>query len=310
MPGDPTQKIYLPSARQVWREVRAVSPDIIIAATPGPFGFLGLVLAALYRTALAVGYHAEYSELVQLYWGSSLGRFSGGVVGLWERLMFRFGSLVLVNNEDLKNTAIRLGAADVRLMGTPIQRSFLDTPPKPLSERLESILFVGRLAAEKNVRQVLHAARDHPHLLFRMIGEGGLRSEVEKQAAESDNLEYLGWVPRHRVLDAMDESDLLVLPSRFETFGTVAFEAMVRRRLALVSQACGIVRWPELARGLFVMGEGESLTEAIRRVEAMEPSERDAVAQRGMLGARRLSHDTIQQWLEILVHTVAEQRFV
>jgi hypothetical protein len=90
----------------------------------------------------------------------------------------------------------------------------------------------------------------------------------------------------------------------------VALEARVRGRLAQVCPACGIGRWPQLSSGLLRMEESECLSEAVRRVEALEPAQRRALAERGLQAARRLSLETIQQWLEILVHSVREKKFV
>jgi glycosyltransferase involved in cell wall biosynthesis len=110
-------------------------------------------------------------------------------------------------------------------------------------------------------------------------------------------------------MEFMDETDLLVLPSKFETFGTVAFEAMARRRLVLVSPNCGIAQWPELEPGLFQMHEGETLTKAIERLSQMDPAARFAAAETGAAAARAFARHTIDQWVDVLYQAVREKRF-
>jgi glycosyltransferase involved in cell wall biosynthesis len=309
MPGDPTQRLYWPSPIWLGRIVQELDPHVIVAATPGGFGMLGLAMAATLRTAFCVGYHTEYSELAGLYWKDSFGKVYHALLALWDRLMFRFGSVVLVTNESLLRQALSLGAKEAHIMGTPIQADFLETPIEPHPREIRTVTFTGRLAPEKELGQILEASEAFPELHFRIAGDGILRPEVEARAARQENLEYVGWITRDKVLDLLDQTDLLVLPSRFETFGTVAFEAMVRGRLALVSPNCGIARWPELAPGLVVMEEGETLVEALRRLRALPPEERVAVAQRGHRASQAMSWRTVDDWVQTLQRAVAGKTF-
>lgn len=310
MPGDPTQRLYFPGPFRLWRKVKKLDPHVVISATPGGFGFLGLAYSALLRSAFCVGYHTEYSELAQLYWENAFGRAYKGILAVWDQMMFRFGSVILVTNEDLLEAARAGGANDARIMGTPVQKKFLEMPLKGLPERLGTVSYVGRLAPEKRLDQVKEAAERMPDLRFRIAGDGPLRDQVQRWAGEQRNLDYLGWVSRGEVMEILDATDLLVLPSRFETFGTAAFEAMIRRRLALVSPNCGITRWPELEGGLFVAGEGEPLHRAIQRLRALDPTVRRNVAEKGAEAARRLSLRTVEEWEDVLCHAVAEKRYV
>jgi glycosyltransferase involved in cell wall biosynthesis len=309
MPGDPTQRIYFPSPRMYWRRIRDFDPHVIVSATPGGYGLLGLLLAAAFRTALAVGYHTEYSELAGLYWAGPKGKAYKGAMALWDRMMVRFGSSVLVPNALLRDTALSWGARDVRIMGTPVQKRFLDEPTSPLPRRIRTVSYVGRLAPEKELDQIRRAAGRLPSMHFRLAGDGPLRSEVEAWSRTHPNLEYVGWIPRERVLDLLDQTDLFVLPSRFETFGTAAFEAMVRRRLVLVSPHCGIVQFPDLTPGLLQMRHGENLADAAQRALSLGAEVHQRVAGAGAEAARHACRRTIDEWVEVLVTTVHESRF-
>ena len=309
MPGDPTQKLFWPSPVWLGRRVKELHPHIIISATPGGYGMLGLGMAAYLRTAFCVGYHTEYSELAGLYWRKSFGNLYNTLLGLWDRLMFRFGSVVLATNRALRERALQLGAQEARIMGTPVHADFLKRPVASPPREIRTVTFVGRLAPEKELGQVLEAVRAFPDLHFRVAGEGPLRGEVEDWARNRRNLEYVGWITRDQVLSHLDETDLLVLPSRFETFGTVAFEAMTRGRLALVSAHCGIIRWPQLVPGLFVMEEGEPLARALGRLLTLDADTLEGVARRGMESSRAMSRETVDEWVALIQRAVAEKRF-
>lgn len=306
MPGDPTQTLFVPRISGIWREVRALAPHVIISPTPGLYGLLGMTLAARTGAAYCVAYHTEFPKLAELYWGDrpGLGRFARWVAGGIDALMFRRADAVLVYNAELRESVRARGVDEVELMGTPAPPPFLSRPLRPLSGTVETVAYVGRLAPEKRVGQVLEAARRLPDIRFRFAGDGPVREEVEACADRRDNVDVLGWVDRPTVLDVLDHTDLLVLPSRHETFGTAAFEAMARRRPALVSPTCGIVEWPDLVEGLFVMDPGERVVDAVRRIRALGAGARRRVAERGHRAARALSADTVDRWVDVLTGVV------
>lgn len=308
LPGDATQRLHIPSVRGLWRELRDFSPHVVLSATPGFYGFFGLAVARRFGAVPCVAYHTELEKLAQDYWTPLLARLSRGLLGYLDRWMFGRSEAVLVFNESLRDAVADRGADKIRVVGTPTPGDFLETPVTPPSERISRVAFVGRLAPEKGIDQVLEAVAHHPRLRFTILGDGPLRDEVETAAARHDNLEHGPWGPRERVLELLDGSDLLVLPSRHETFGTAAFEALTRQRLALVSPHCGILEWPELAAGLFVMADGERLHESLTRVLAVEPALRRKVALRGRKAALLQSARTVEQWLEVLAAAARTRR--
>jgi glycosyltransferase involved in cell wall biosynthesis len=214
--------------------------------------------------------------------------------------MFRKATTVLVYNTLLQRSVRTRGVRDAPLIGTPVAIEFLKTPPEPIPDQVGVVTYVGRLAPEKRVEQVLDVARAMPELRVLVVGDGPLRAEVERCREECGNIDLFGWVDRGRVLTLLDRTDLLVLPSERETFGTAAFEAMIRQRPVLVSSGCGITEWPELSEGLFQMDEGETLVESVRRVRSLDPEERRDVAARGRAAAVRLHERTIAGWVETL----------
>lgn len=307
LPGDPTQSLHLPAARGIWRRVGSSRPDVILAATPGFFGMLGVAAAVRHRTPLCVAHHTEFSKLAGVYWSRALGALVRRALGWWDRFVMRRGDVVLVHNEALVHEVERAVGRDVRLVGTPAPPVFLDTPPPPTPATVEHVLFVGRLAAEKRIDAIVRAAEELPGLSFRIVGDGPLRGEVEAAAERLPNLSHRGWVERDQVLEEVDACDALVLPSRHETFGSVALEAMLRARCVLVSPTCGIALWPTLAEGLFVMEEDESLADALRRVRRLASDRREEVARAGRVAARRLCDRTVEHWIHVLCEVAGRE---
>lgn len=300
LPGDSTQRIWLPRPFKICAQLKSLRPDVIVVPTPGPYGLFGLIAARWLSVPLIVGFHTHYEALAGIYWRDTFGRLCRWYLSGCNRLLFRHSALVLANSAEMQRQARLLGAERVELMGTSVPAEFLSRPVIPASGRLQQVLFVGRLAEEKNVPTILELARQRPEVRFSIVGDGPLREAVRNAAAALDNLTYLGWLPRDELIAVIDRHDLLLLPSHVEAFGTVALEAMARGRPALVSPACGIADWPALARGLYVMGADESLAQAFDRVMRCDEVLRRATAQHALQAARGLHAWNALSWLDWL----------
>jgi glycosyltransferase involved in cell wall biosynthesis len=300
LPGDSTQRVWLPSLFRFWRVMNKVRPQIIIAATPGPFGLLGAWWSRRLKARFIVGFHTHFSSVTDLYKNRFLRACSRFYFNIADKILFRYGDLVLANSEAMVELAERLGAQKVSIMGTLLPRDSLQEPEYPLQGDLKRVVFAGRLAPEKRIQTVIDAARELPDIQFTIAGDGPLKKDVEQQATILPNLEYVGWVTRRELLAQMDRADMLVLNSVVESFGTVALEAMARGRLALVSNTCGIVEWPDLVDNLYQIGDDEPLSAAIRRIANLPAESRAATGSAARDAALRLNRGSLLHWLDVL----------
>jgi glycosyltransferase involved in cell wall biosynthesis len=301
LPGDPTQRFVLPSLPLVMRRMARLRPDVVIVPTPGPFGMLGLVLAKRWHARLVVGFHTHFERLAELNddW-LARGRVAQAYLNTCNRALFREGALVLANSQEMVEIARDIGAKRVGLMGTPIPKSFLDTPARPVGEGLNRVLFAGRLAPEKNLGAVVDAAAALPDMQFQVAGDGPLRPWLQQQAGRLQNLHYVGWVKRQQIMPLIDGNDALVLPSTVESFGTIALEAMARARLVVVSSECGILSWESLRRGLFQIHPNEDLGQTLARVRELDHALLQRKADIARDGAREINARNLRHWLRVL----------
>jgi glycosyltransferase involved in cell wall biosynthesis len=301
LPGDPTQRFVLPSLPLVMRRMARLRPDVVIVPTPGPFGMLGMVLARRWHARLVVGFHTHFERLAELNDDWVLrGKVAQAYLNTCNRALFHEGALVLANSQEMVDIARSIGAKRVGLMGTPIPKAFLDTPPQPLRAGVGRVLFAGRLAPEKNLGAVVNAAAALPDMQFQVAGDGPLRQWLLEQAEGLPNLHYVGWVKRQQIMPLIDSADALVLPSTVESFGTIALEAMARARLVVVSSQCGILSWDSLERGLFQIRANETLGETLARVRALDHAILQRKADIARDGARELNDRNLRHWLRVL----------
>ena len=141
----------------------------------------------------------------------------------------------------------------------------------PWAERNQSVVFAGRLTAEKGVRALVRAwlawGESAPEL--RIVGDGALRGELERLAATSPGvpIRFLGQLPAAATQEEIARARLLVLPSEgFETFGLVILEAFAFGTPAAVSDIGplpSIVRQDENGVA-FRPADPQSLVETVR----------------------------------------------
>lgn len=144
----------------------------------------------------------------------------------------RSQSSVIYNGVDLK----KFGAARVGAVG---QRAHYG-----IDENAFVIGTVGRLVAEKNQMPLIDAVADlrasgaNVHLM--LVGEGSIRSELERRAAErgiSGAVTFTGALPDVRA--ALKTFDVFVLPSLSETFSNAALEAMAMQLPVILTRTGG-----------------------------------------------------------------------
>lgn len=106
---------------------------------------------------------------------------------------------------------------------------YFGTPrPVPWSERGNHVVYVGRLANEKGVLDLIEAWRmGGPHApCLRVIGEGPARSAAVLKASGLP-VTFLGSLPREAALEEIARASMVVVPSRcFEGFPLVIGEAL------------------------------------------------------------------------------------
>ncbi|MDZ7640493.1 MAG: glycosyltransferase [Desulfurivibrio sp.] len=301
LPGDHSQKLCLPGILKAHAVVKRLQPHVIIAASPGPYGILAATLARLFQCRFCFGYHTQYDQLTSLYWNRICGTLGKRYLSWLDRRFFSRSDAVFTNGRHMVDTAQQMGARRIELIGTPIDPLLLTAPVPIAPRKLGPILFVGRLAPEKNIPLIIDAAKALPHLRFILAGDGPLAKMVRHAAGELQNLEYVGWVNREKLLELLDHHcEVLLLPSQVESFGTVAAEAMARQRLAVVSDHCGIVTWPELADGLEVVPVNTPLAPILAKLAQKPPEIRAEKRQIALESCVRFNEKTITDWRNAL----------
>lgn len=224
-------------------------PDIIESSDPYQVAWRALRAGRSLGVPVVAFYHSHFPEAYlrtsAKYFGEGVTRavmeFSAGYV----RDLYNQFAATLVPSEKLGDVLCRWGLENVEVVQLGVNTSVFNrqidgvaTTRSALGVATDQtlLLYVGRLAKEKNTRtlfaafEILHRRRqDDFHLL--VIGDGPDRDRLQSVRKRSDNA--ISWI--RYCADSSDlaryyrAADLFVHPGIQETFGLVALE----------SQACG-----------------------------------------------------------------------
>jgi glycogen synthase len=163
----------------------------------------------------------------------------------------------------------------------------------PIATELKTIGFVGRLEARKGVVELVKALPRimsvAPHLSMYFIGPSWPYRGTDMQTwilrhyhSLSDRISFSGPVPRENLADELSKCDVVVLPSRWESFGLVCPEAMASGRLVIGSAAGGMAEIIEHGRsGLLVQPHSPQAISAAVLSLVSQPERVSALASAG-----------------------------
>ena len=154
---------------------------------------------------------------------------------------------------------------------------FTSVPPADLANLGLSgrrvVTFIGRLAVQKGVAELLATARDWlrrlPDCDLLIVGQGPLESTLRKQAQEAEiaqRVHFAGWRPDIPAILAA--SSLLVLTSAWEGMPNVVLEAMAAGLPVVATQVEGVgeLLGPEYQEQSVPYGNWEDFSDAVVRI--------------------------------------------
>ena len=145
---------------------------------------------------------------------------------------------------------------------------------KQLNNDKFTYTFIGTLNENKRVIQLLKCfekvRESNNNIVLKIAGNGPLLELVNETINCSevlkDSVEVLGLLPREKVLDLLAETNVLVLPSAFETFGVVCIEAMAVGRPVICTRN-GAADFVDDSNGILIdVDSDEQLIDAMRKI--------------------------------------------
>lgn len=230
---------------RVARELRAFRPDAVLAQSPfeTAAALLGRRLART-RTPVVAELHGDPASFSRLY-GSSL---RGLLAPLFDRLAalaIRRADAVRALSPFTVELARKQGVEPAAVFTTFTDlTAFSEPPTQPLPDRPAAV-FVGVLERYKNVDGVAAAWRlaapRVPEARLVLVGDGRMPEPFERLIADlPGQTEWIRRLPTEDVVRALDDSWVLLLPSRSEGTPRVILETLCRGRAVIGGRVGGI----------------------------------------------------------------------
>lgn len=203
------------------RLIQANQAQWIHIATEGPLGWAARKYCLNNKLAFTTAFHTKFPEILKAAMGLPL--FIGYC---FFRYFHRPSSGVMVPTKDVYDHLEKLKFKKLRLWTHGVDTQLFQYQSQALKDDTLSdqkkpvSLFVGRLSYEKNIEAFLQL--DLPGSKV-VVGVG----PVEKSLKEKyPNVKWLGILKRPQLAKVYASADVLVFPSKADTFGLVMLEAM------------------------------------------------------------------------------------
>jgi len=133
------------------------------------------------------------------------------------------------------------------------------------------LLFVGRIHSMKGLPLAVRALASAPQLRLKVIGaDGGELEDVRRLVRRSGltgRIDFVGAMPRERIMAAMREAYAVIMPSLNEPFGMVGLEAMANGALLMCSDSGGMRTYANDDNALlFRTGDAEDLATKLHQL--------------------------------------------
>ena len=173
-----------------------------------------------------------------------------------------------------------------------------------------TILYVGRLSTEKNIRVLISAYKEIedriPNSKLMIVGDGTEKEELKRLSRKLSikRVLWIGKVPHQNIGAYYKSASVFVLPSRREAFGICILEAQAAGTPVIVSDAIDRMGIMEKGRGLAFKDNDEGdLAEKIFKIYK-EKSLRDSFISRGKKYAKELDWDKVADEYVALYHSM------
>ena len=223
--------------------------DLITCQNPFEVGLLGVILKRKLKIPLEVQIHLNFFSP---YWTKEHNLYNR-IRYFMAKMVVRNADKIRVVSSSIQNALIsrwELPASKIYLAPVPVfikdsykEKLTISTSNKP---NKNIILFVGRLAYQKNLPGLLEICQEVLSLLndveIVIIGDGPLRNFMEDKVSKmnSNRIHLLGALPYSELSHWYKQADLFLLPSYYEGLPRVLIESYLFNVPAIGSSCAGL----------------------------------------------------------------------
>ncbi len=306
MPMYPEITMSLPR-QGTFNILKEFDPDIVHIASPFHTGLRFIRFARRLDKPLVMSFHTHVMEMARFYRLGFLQR------PLWaiNRFVYSKADYRWATSKRVQSELIEHNFGPTGLWRRGVDPDIFS--PKHCDDDMRArltngqtdktlLLFVGRVAPEKQIQQIKHVLEAIPNTHLAIVGDGPFRDKLEK-TYNGMSVTFAGYLKGKELSKAYCAADIFVFPSAIETFGLVVAEAMATGLPVVSSRVGGI---PEIIDSgvngyIFEPNDIEQMIAYVREL-ATEPEKRKRVG--------KLAHQSVQHltWPSIMNEFIDDYR--
>ena len=167
-----------------------------------------------------VTFHGVFSNQIGMLHGKTAQNFSNK----YEQNALKWADAITTGSKDAFDYYLNQGYPS-HYIPNAIE---IDSLPLDINQKYDKqIIFVGRLSKEKGIKSLIRLSKILPeniHLVI--VGSGPLENEIKKTAKIHSNIDFLGYLPKNKVIPLIRGSFALIQPSLAEGISSTLLEAM------------------------------------------------------------------------------------
>lgn len=306
-------KMGLPAKSALTRLWRLKRPDLVHIATEGPLGWSALAAANKLRIPVSTDFHTNFHSYSQHY---GIGWLRRPILA-YLRKFHNKSCVTLVPTEGIRRELQMHGYGNLEVVARGVDTELFSPAHRDASlraswgvdEATQVVLYVGRIAPEKNLKLVfaafaaMHKCNTHTHLV--LVGDGPDRTTL--QAAYPQAV-FCGMRSGADLSRHYASAEVFLFPSLTETFGNVTIEAMASG-LAVVAYdyaaAEELIRHDENGV-LTAYDDAEAFIAQAARL-ADDPALAQRMAQAARHTAQKMRWDSIHDRFEQVLYAIVEK---
>ena len=243
----PSRRVAVVYKRSIAHKIRSLNLDIVHTNTEFSLGMFGKLIAAALNIPVIHTYHTLYEDYVHYISKGRLVAFTTEMAKLFSRFYCNNSHAIIVPTEKTRDLLLSYNVykhIDVIPTGIDIEpfryKSTDEQKIKSLkayygiSEKDRVILYVGRLAWEKNIHVIVKQLPKYiknyaPNTKLLLVGDGPLKKELMRIAEANgilDNIIFTGEQPWREINNYYKMGDAFISASLSETQGLTFIEAM------------------------------------------------------------------------------------
>lgn len=234
IPRYPDLRFGLPSRNRLIHEWRRQRPDVVHVATEGPLGVSAIRAAKVLGIPTTSTFHTNFHSYSEHY----NAKFATRLVLAFLRWVHNRTSCTMAPTRELADELASEGFHNMDVFGRGVNLGVFNPSARDLNLRARwgvgsddlAFVHVGRLASEKNyelLKVAYNQIRDRsPNSRFIIVGGGPMDRELKRNFPFAV---FTGPIPledRPALAKVYASADVFLYPSKTETYGNVATEAM------------------------------------------------------------------------------------